>query len=356
MRVVVVPEPAARRLATLGVLRRAAPLADRASTRGCSARSRGPAGPGPPPREPPENFHFGNRPMDADRAGTRGIPWAGETERRWPDTGGRPVGPRRSGPVVRDETGRARGRAGRVAASRAGPGDGGGSRRAALVACGREPRRISRHHRHAASRIGVLASGSGTILEAILAADLPVAAGGRRPAVPRPRGGRRRLGVPAVLVDRSGLRRLRRRLRPGRLHRGGHRRAGGRRRRRRGHGRVRHRARARPIHAAFPGRILNTHPALLPAFPGWHAVADALAAGVAETGTTVHVATLEMDAGPVLAQAAGAGAARRHRGDPARAHQGRSSARSTPPPSASFIDGLAATAGDGTGSPPEVAP
>ena len=58
-----------------------------------------------------------------------------------------------------------------------------------------------------------------------------------------------------------------------------------------------------PIHDAFPGRILNTHPALLPAFPGWHAVADALAAGVDETGTTVHIATLEMDAGPVLAQA-----------------------------------------------------
>ena len=59
---------------------------------------------------------------------------------------------------------------------------------------------------------------------------------------------------------------------------------------------------AEPVHAAFGGRILNTHPALLPAFPGWHAVADALAAGVAVTGCTVHLATLEMDAGPVLAQ------------------------------------------------------
>jgi phosphoribosylglycinamide formyltransferase-1 len=56
------------------------------------------------------------------------------------------------------------------------------------------------------------------------------------------------------------------------------------------------------VHAAFPGRILNTHPALLPAFPGWHGVRDALAAGVAETGCTVHLATLEMDAGPILAQ------------------------------------------------------
>jgi phosphoribosylglycinamide formyltransferase-1 len=56
------------------------------------------------------------------------------------------------------------------------------------------------------------------------------------------------------------------------------------------------------VHDAFPFRILNTHPALLPAFPGWHGVRDALEAGVAETGCTVHLATLEMDAGPILAQ------------------------------------------------------
>jgi phosphoribosylglycinamide formyltransferase-1 len=56
------------------------------------------------------------------------------------------------------------------------------------------------------------------------------------------------------------------------------------------------------VHDAFPRRILNTHPALLPAFPGWHGVRDALAAGVGETGCTVHLATLEMDAGPILAQ------------------------------------------------------
>jgi len=56
------------------------------------------------------------------------------------------------------------------------------------------------------------------------------------------------------------------------------------------------------VHRAFPHRILNTHPALLPAFPGWHGVRDALAAGVPETGCTVHLATLEMDAGPILAQ------------------------------------------------------
>jgi phosphoribosylglycinamide formyltransferase-1 len=54
----------------------------------------------------------------------------------------------------------------------------------------------------------------------------------------------------------------------------------------------------------YPGRVLNTHPALLPAFKGWHAVRDALAAGVKVTGTTVHIATEEVDDGPILAQEA----------------------------------------------------
>ena len=57
-----------------------------------------------------------------------------------------------------------------------------------------------------------------------------------------------------------------------------------------------------PFHDRFAGRVLNTHPALLPAFPGWHGVRDALAAGVDVTGCTVHLATLEVDAGPILAQ------------------------------------------------------
>ena len=59
-----------------------------------------------------------------------------------------------------------------------------------------------------------------------------------------------------------------------------------------------------PIHDAYPMRILNTHPALLPAFKGWHPVEDTLAAGVKVTGVTVHIATLEMDEGPILAQEA----------------------------------------------------
>lgn len=54
--------------------------------------------------------------------------------------------------------------------------------------------------------------------------------------------------------------------------------------------------------AAFPDRILNTHPALLPAFKGWHAVRDALAAGVEVTGCTIHVAGVEVDTGEILAQ------------------------------------------------------
>lgn len=59
----------------------------------------------------------------------------------------------------------------------------------------------------------------------------------------------------------------------------------------------------RAFPAAYPGRVLNTHPSLLPDFKGWHAVAQALAAGVAESGCTVHLATEELDEGPILAQA-----------------------------------------------------
>jgi phosphoribosylglycinamide formyltransferase-1 len=60
----------------------------------------------------------------------------------------------------------------------------------------------------------------------------------------------------------------------------------------------------KPVHDAFPARIVNTHPALLPAFRGWHAVRDALDFGVKVTGVTVHLATLEVDDGPILAQEA----------------------------------------------------
>ena len=56
--------------------------------------------------------------------------------------------------------------------------------------------------------------------------------------------------------------------------------------------------------ARFPARVVNTHPALLPSFPGAHAVADALAYGVRVTGVTVHLVDEGVDTGPVVAQAA----------------------------------------------------
>jgi phosphoribosylglycinamide formyltransferase-1 len=152
-------------------------------------------------------------------------------------------------------------------------------------------------HRDGASRIAVLASGSGTVLAALVDAGLPIAV----VLVDRVCGAEnvaRRAGIPVVRVLRSTF----------------------------GTGFDRDRytrqvvaALARhavavvamagfgtilgqPIHDAYDDRILNTHPALLPAFKGWHAVADALAAGVPVTGCTVHVVTLEVDAGPILAQ------------------------------------------------------
>ena len=208
--------------------------------------------------------------------------------------------------------------------------------------------------RHAGSvRIGVLASGSGTILEAIAAAGLPVGL----VVVDRPC---RALevasaaAIPGLLVDRSAFGGF-----GPDFDRDGYTRAvtdalvddatdvvvmAG-------FGTVL----GEPIHTAFPGRILNTHPALLPAFPGWHAVRDALAAGVTETGTTVHIATLEMDAGPVLARATVPVLP----GDTEESlHERIKSVERTlyPDTIRAFVDRLAVTAADGTGSPTEVAP
>ena len=59
-----------------------------------------------------------------------------------------------------------------------------------------------------------------------------------------------------------------------------------------------------PLLEAFPNRILNLHPALLPSFKGAHAIQDAFDAGVKVTGVTVHFANAEYDKGPIIAQRA----------------------------------------------------
>jgi phosphoribosylglycinamide formyltransferase 1 len=149
-------------------------------------------------------------------------------------------------------------------------------------------------------RLCVLVSGSGTILEAMLERGLEIAL----VASDRPCRGLEvasSAGIPALLVDRSNY--------------GGFTKSFDR------DGYSEELARVlleheinliamagfgtiitRPLHEKFVGRILNTHPSLLPLFKGWHAVPQALAAGVTESGCTVHVATEALDDGPILAQ------------------------------------------------------
>lgn len=57
-----------------------------------------------------------------------------------------------------------------------------------------------------------------------------------------------------------------------------------------------------PILDAFPDRVINLHPALLPSFKGAHGIQDAFDAGVKVTGVTVHLANAEYDKGPIIAQ------------------------------------------------------
>ena len=147
-------------------------------------------------------------------------------------------------------------------------------------------------------RVAVLVSGSGTILEALLADGIPVAlvVGDRScRALEIAAAG----GIPTVLVERKSFKpdfdrdaysaELADALTAAGIDLVAM----------AGFGTIL----SEPMHDVYGGRILNTHPALLPQFPGWHAVRQALEAGVAETGCTVHVAGLEVDSGPILAQA-----------------------------------------------------
>lgn len=59
-----------------------------------------------------------------------------------------------------------------------------------------------------------------------------------------------------------------------------------------------------PVLDAFPNRVINIHPALLPSFPGAHAIQEAYDYGVKVTGVTVHIANAEYDCGPIIAQRA----------------------------------------------------
>lgn len=146
----------------------------------------------------------------------------------------------------------------------------------------------------------MLVSGSGTILDAMLAAGLDVA------LVAADRACRgleiaQRAGVEALLVDRAAFGGF-----SADFDRDGYSRGLAIELARRrivlvamaGFGTVT----TASFHDAFPGRVLNIHPSLLPAFKGWHAVAQAIEAGVSESGCTVHVATERLDDGPILAQ------------------------------------------------------
>jgi phosphoribosylglycinamide formyltransferase 1 len=146
-------------------------------------------------------------------------------------------------------------------------------------------------------RIGVLASGTGTNLEAILAAGLPVVI----VVADRPCRALRvadDAGVTSQLIERTSFGRSFDRLAYTHQVIDALEAAG-----------VELVAMAgfmtildKPFVDRWPGRILNTHPSLLPSFPGAHGVRDALEAGVKVTGCTVHIATAELDAGPIVAQ------------------------------------------------------
>jgi phosphoribosylglycinamide formyltransferase 1 len=134
--------------------------------------------------------------------------------------------------------------------------------------------------------IGVLVSGEGTNLQALIDAGLPISAVASNRAEARALARARAAGIPAGVFDTevgladwleeqgvrlvvlAGYMRL---LSPGFL-------------------------------ARFPDRIVNVHPSLLPSFPGLRAIERAVEAGVPETGVTVHLVDEGVDTGPVLRQ------------------------------------------------------
>jgi phosphoribosylglycinamide formyltransferase-1 len=143
--------------------------------------------------------------------------------------------------------------------------------------------------------IGVLVSGNGTNLQALLDAGLPVAsvASNRKDAYALARA--REAGVPtatfsldchadraerdllmATWLEEHGVELV---VLAGYMH-----------------------LLTAPFLARFPGRIVNVHPSLLPAFPGAHAITDALAAGVETTGVTIHYVDEGLDTGAVIRQ------------------------------------------------------
>ena len=150
-----------------------------------------------------------------------------------------------------------------------------------------------------ASRLAVLASGSGTILDAVLTAGLPVAVvlADRKCRALEVAAER---GVAVELVERSDFTAAfdRERFTTDVVER------------LRSYGTDAvamagfMTVMTGAIFSTYPGAVFNTHPSLLPAFPGAHAVRDALVYGVKVTGCTVHVATETVDHGPILAQEA----------------------------------------------------
>ena len=141
--------------------------------------------------------------------------------------------------------------------------------------------------------IGVLVSGTGTNLQALLDAGLPVVAvaSNRSDAPALARAGT--LPAAAFELSRYGERAERDAAMADWL---------------RGHG-VRLVVLAGYMHLLtpaflerFPNAVVNVHPSLLPQFPGAHAVEEQLAAGVSESGATVHIVDDGIDSGPVLAQ------------------------------------------------------